>query len=84
MTIVPILTYGPNTEAPPHMTWCAAMVPDARPGTHWLATGPTPEAARAKLEDMWARQNPPPSKRGAHLKKASEPVVAVDDDTFVL
>lgn len=57
-----ILTYGPNPFAPEHMRWAAAMVSDGRPGTHWMATGPTEEAARAKLQKMWDSQERKPSK----------------------
>lgn len=47
-----IITYTTaDPEAPASMRAAAAMVPDG-PGTHWLATGPTEEAARAKLEVM--------------------------------
>jgi hypothetical protein len=69
--------YGPNPFAPERLRWAAAMASDGRPGTHWLATGPTEEAALAKLEAMWTRAYPETSKRGAHLRKrTSEPVAA--------
>lgn len=63
-------------EAPDAMRYAAAMVPrivpakgkvpaHTEPGTSWLATGRTPEEARAKLEAMWVRQFPPISEKEA-------------------
>lgn len=60
------------------MAFAAAMVPDGRAGTSWMATGSTPEEATKKLTDMWESQFPStPSKRGAHLRKIPEnPAIA--------
>ncbi len=71
-----IIIFAAMGEHPPSMAYAAAFVPDKRPGTHWQSTGPTPEAARAKLEAMWRREHPEP--KGA--KKKPETV----DDEIVL
>jgi hypothetical protein len=59
---VKIITYTTtDPDAPPNMRAAAAMVP-AGPGTHWLATGSTEEAARAKLEAMLPKERAPRTK----------------------
>lgn len=79
--MTPILTYGPNDNAPTGMRYAAAMVPDGKPGSCWMATGPTEEAARAKLEAMWQKEHPSPR---PGPKKGSQPAVVVDEDEAVL
>lgn len=65
-----IITYTTaDPDAPPSMRAAAAMVPEG-PGTHWLATGPTEEAARATLEAML----PKPRKAKAAAPVAPAPV----------
>lgn len=54
--IVTFTTSDPS--APAAMRCCAAMVADQRPGSHWLATGPTEDAARATLEALWLKAYP--------------------------
>jgi hypothetical protein len=72
-----IIVYAQHStarEAPAHMRYAAAMVPRVvpaagkrpaftEPGTSWLATGATPEEARAKLVEVWRKQFPPPSEK---------------------
>lgn len=94
MNYPPIVTYvvhdvQPRTDvalsaAGKSMKFAAAMVPSG-PGTHWMATGETADDARAKLEAMWAKQFPGPSKRGAHLRKKAEAEPdPVDVDDIIL
>ena len=75
--------YGPCPFAPANMRYAAAMHPQG-PGTHWMATGETPEAALAKLEALWDRSI---DKRKVKRKPASEPVASVvhvaDDDVVI-
>lgn len=83
MSTPPIVTYGPNPNAPTAMTWAAAMVPDKREGSHWMATGVTEEEARAKLEAMWEKEHPQPTEkqRAAWAKrKAAESQADADED----
>ena len=80
MTMPPIFTYGPNPFAPAHMRWAAAMQTDGRPGTSWLCTAATEDAARAKLEAIWVKQFPPTDKRkGPRVKPATESDALADD-----
>lgn len=62
-----------DPEAPPSMRAAAAMVPEG-PGTHWLATGPTEEAARATLEAMLLPASQRPKKAKAAAPVAPAPV----------
>lgn len=76
-TIVTYEYLGANGhDAPDHMMFAAAMVPDKRAGTHWIATGATAEEAEGKLLAMWKRQYPDAPKRAP--KEASEPPEDVD------
>lgn len=58
-----IVVYGPNEDAPDHMTYAAAMVPDARPGSSWVTTGHSAEGVCMALEAMWRKQYPADTKR---------------------
>lgn len=81
MTAPQIITYvAIDPDAPSNMGYAAAMVSDSRPGTSWMAYGSSPDVARGKLEAIWAKANPGPSKRGKHLKNTAETV----DDLIVL
>jgi len=76
-----IITYtaiavGPEFDALPEtMRAAAAMVPTG-PGTHWMATGATPEEAAAKLQAMWEkeRKSIEPRKAPPRKPKGSEDV----------
>ncbi len=57
-----------DPAAPEGMRYAAAMVPEG-PGTHWMATGATPEEATAKLDAMWERQRKSIEPRKAPPKK---------------
>ena len=89
MTCPPIVVYAAIAHAdstPDHMKYAAAMVSTGKPGSHWMCTAATPEAARAKLEALWSKAYPPPSKRGAHLWKPAtvSDVAKVDDDAALI
>lgn len=70
--MIPIAIYGPNPDAPSHMRYAGAMIADGRPGSHWMATGPTAENVRAKLEKVWERAYP--SKPDGRKKADAETV----------
>lgn len=96
----PIVVYAAiahSDATPEHMKYAAAMVPRKVPargkvpahteaGTSWLCTAATPEEARAKLEALWDKAYPPPSKRGAHLRKPAtvSDVPNADDDAALI
>lgn len=54
--IVTYLMQNADGDFPASMRWAAAMVPEPRAGTSWMATGHSEEAARAKLEAVWESQ----------------------------
>lgn len=66
MNVPKIFTYEcRDGDVPPERAWAAAM-DGAAPGRHWIATGPTPEAARGSLEAFWVKceqERPPPKPR---------------------
>lgn len=82
-----IIVYAPHgttaAPIPAGMAYAAAMVPRG-PGTHWLATGATPEEARAKLEDMWRRQFPPKRPGPKRTSKSDAPPRYVVEEEPVL
>lgn len=73
-----IIVYGPTTDAPTGMQFAAAMVPNGKPGSYWMSTGPTPDAARTKLEEMWDKAYPPERKGPPRAAKVAQ-VEALDD-----
>lgn len=70
------------TAADGKMRFAAAMVPDKREGSHWMATGATEEEARGKLEAMWEKEHPEPTEkqRAAWAKKKAANADLADDD----
>lgn len=74
-----IITYTmtPNyraDEVPQEMRAAAATVPTG-PGTHWMATGPTPEAAEAKLRAFYDGQAVKYGGRGQKARKTAPTTV---------
>ena len=88
MTCPPIIVFAAiahSDTTPDHMKYAAAMVTNGKPGSQWMCTAATPEAARAKLEALWDKAYPQQSKRGAHLRKpATASVVPNDADSDLI
>ncbi len=66
-------------SAPQSMRCAAAMVSTGVAGSYWMATGATPDEAKAKLEAVWERayssKAPTGRKKKAESVAADEPVL---------